>query len=252
MDSGRMILFRRTEYKYLIDRTTRSALERDISAMMPVDQHSTDPTGYHVRSLYLDTPAYLAYHEKLAGATIRHKLRLRAYGHDTSNSPIVRMEVKSRYLNFIYKTTVDVPRDKYETFKPSVSGRSLPPKDFLDNHEVSKEFLRIQRQYNMRPAIVVQYRRKAFEHCRPNRVRVNFDDELYGSSNLDILGKLQNARRILKYGKAIFEIKVDGMLPFWLHKLISKYDLQNEAVCKFCYAVRSEAKFSAVGRGGLV
>jgi hypothetical protein len=33
-----------------------------------------------------------------------------------------------------------------------------------------------------------------------------------------------------------------------LHQLISKYNLQSQAISKYCYGVRSEAKLSASGR----
>ncbi|MHC4104666.1 MAG: hypothetical protein ACYSR9_06990, partial [Planctomycetota bacterium] len=63
-----------------------------------------------------------------------------------------------------------------------------------------------------------------------------------------LLGPLRGARPLLKYGNAIFEIKVDGTVPFWLHNLIAKYDLQNEAISKFCYAVSGQARRSNISR----
>ncbi|NIR49003.1 VTC domain-containing protein, partial [candidate division KSB1 bacterium] len=78
--SSRMILFRRMEIKYMVDRTTRTALTRDLRAFMRPDVHTSQDGAYLVRSLYYDTKAYKAYHDKMAGAAIRHKLRVRAYG----------------------------------------------------------------------------------------------------------------------------------------------------------------------------
>ncbi len=246
--SNRMILFRRKEIKYLVDRTTRTALTEDLKALMRPDAHSQAGGRYFVRSLYFDTESYLAYHEKLAGSAIRHKLRIRAYGLNPRESAYVRLEVKSRFLSNIHKITVDIPSSRYEQVEPAVTGRTLPPDDILNDDGLSKEFFRLQRQYNMSPKIMVQYRREAFERTELDRVRVNFDDELVASRSLRLLEPLSSPRRLLKYGNSVFEIKIDGAMPYWMHKLISKYDLQDQAFSKFTNCIRSEALFSSFAR----
>lgn len=249
MSTNRQTLFfDRLEVKYLIDRTTRTALTRDLAAFMRPDQHAGSGGGYRVRSLYFDTPDYMAYHEKMSGAAVRHKLRVRAYGEDPGQTPHVRLEVKSRYLSYIHKITLDVSREDYQQIECALQHRTLPPAHLLDDDSASKEFFRIQRQYNMEPKIIIQYRRQAFERQEINRVRVNFDDELLATRNLELLGPLPGARRLLQYGHAIFEIKVDQVMPYWLHTLIAKYNLQNQALSKYCYAVQSEGRYSSLGR----
>lgn len=253
------LFFDRLEVKYLVDRTTRTALYQDLTAFMQPDAHA-GPEGYYVRSLYFDTPDYMAYHEKISGAAVRHKLRLRAYGgtqafrDDPSRTRGVRLEVKSRYLSYIHKITVDISREDYDQIAHALRHRTLPPKHLLRDEGLSKEFFRLQRQYNMEPKVLVQYRRQAFERWEispvagRSRVRVNFDDELVAARNLDLLGPLAVGRRLLQYGHAVFEIKIDKLMPYWLHQLIAKYNLRNQAFSKYCYAVRSEGCYSAVGR----
>ena len=242
------LYFNRLEVKYLIDRTIRSALARDLGFFMRPDLHAGPDGCYQVRSLYFDTPNYAAYDEKLNGQAVRHKLRIRAYGQDPSRSSLVRLEVKSRYLSYVHKITVDVSRQDYGEIECSLRRHRLPPRRLLEDNRASKEFFRIQRQYNMQPVILIQYRRQAYERMEINRTRVNFDDHLLATRNLEVLGPLRNARRLLDHGHAVFEIKVDNTMPYRLHMLIAKYDLQNEAISKYCYAVRSEARFSPVAR----
>ena len=243
--SSRMVLFQRMEIKYMIDRTTRTALTRDLRAFMRPDAHTDQHGSYRVRSLYFDTFDFRAYHDKLAGAAERHKLRVRVY---PDSATFVRFEVKSRYASFIHKITVDLPISEFESVKPVIFEHALPPPHLMEDKSVSKEFFRLQKQLNMFPKIMVQYRREAFERLELNRVRVNFDDELMASRHFDLLGPLTGGRYLQKYGRTIFEIKVDGTMPFWLHMLIAKYNLQNEAISKFCYAVRSEAMLSLAAR----
>ena len=242
------LFFNRLEVKYLIDRTARSALARDLAVFMRPDLHAGPDGCYQVRSLYFDTPNYAAYDEKLNGEAVRHKLRVRAYGQDPSQSALIRLEVKSRYLSYVHKITVDVSRQDYGEIECSLKQHRLPPRRFLEDIKSSKEFFRIQRQYNMQPVVLIQYRRQAYERMEINRTRVNFDDQLLATRNLEVLGPLRNARRLLDHGHAVFEIKVDNAMPYWLHMLIAKYNLQNEAISKYCYAVRSEARFSSIAR----
>jgi hypothetical protein len=245
--ASRAMLLRRLELKYVLDRTTRTALARNLAALMHPDPHADSDGVYLVRSLYFDTPDYMAYHEKLSGASMRHKLRVRVYGKDPSQTRYVRLEIKSRYVNAVHKIAVDVPREEYNDIERALKQRVLPPTRLLNNSDL-QEILRLQRQYNMEPKVIVQYRRQALERKEISRVRVSFDDELLATRHLELLGPLRGARRLLQLGHAVFEIKVDGTLPYWLHALISKYNLQSEAVSKYCYAVRSEGRFSAIGR----
>jgi hypothetical protein len=246
--SERGLEFRRLETKYLVDRTQRTALGRDLRALMRRDAHAGGDGSYVVRSLYLDTPDYRAYHEKLQGVAVRHKLRARVYG-DPARAPAVRLEVKSRTQNYIHKLALDVPRAEWKEIEGALFRRAAPPAAWLAANPAAREFFRIQRQWAMEPKVLIEYRREALERRELGRTRVNFDFELRATRDLSLLGELRGARQILGCGRAIFEIKVDGgQLPFWLHMLIAKYDLQNEAISKYCYAVRSEARLSTSSR----
>lgn len=248
MTSERRLEFRRLETKYLVDRTRRTALGRDLRALMRRDAHAGPDGSYLVRSLYLDTPDYRAYHEKLEGVAVRHKLRARVYG-DPARAPAVRLEVKSRSQSYIHKLALDVPREEWKEVEAALFRRTAPPAGWLAAHPAAREFFRIQRQWGMEPKVLIEYRREALERRELGRTRVNFDFDLRATRDLSVLGPLRGARPILGCGRAIFEIKVDGgRLPFWLHMLIGKFDLQNEAISKYCHAVRSEARLTTFSR----
>jgi hypothetical protein len=242
-----MYLFNRVELKYLVDRTTRTALEKDLAVLMQRDRFGNSNGGYIVRSLYFDSYDYMAYHEKMAGMAVRHKVRVRAYGEEPKASDIIRLEVKSRYLSFIQKTTTNMSLCDYRHIERAIYQR-LVPEHLVNGQPNPNNFFRIQKLYNMMPIILIQYRRQAYEKNELCRVRVNFDDELLSTRDLCLFGPLRGERSILDYGNSIFEIKVDGGLPFWLHTLISKYDLQNLALSKYCMAVRCSALMSAMAR----
>lgn len=245
-DLGEML--DRLEVKYRLERTRRTALERDVRAFMQLDAHSRRDGGYVVRSLYLDTPDYLAYHEKMAGAALRHKLRVRVYGADPEReSPFVRLEIKSRVFDFIHKTTARVEWADYPDLMHAIEHRRLPPAGLMADPAV-RAFFRLQRQLNMEPKVVVQYRRAAYERPEARRVRVSFDDEVLASRHLDLCGPLVGGQRLMPYGAAIVELKADGVMTRLFHGLIFKYDLRHQAISKYCIAVRAMARLSAHSR----
>jgi hypothetical protein len=239
----------RVEIKYLVSRTTRTGLVRDLSAFLTPDTHADAQGFYGVRSLYLESPDYSAYHDKLAGLGVRHKLRARTYGADLEQASTVRLEIKSRYLQQIVKKVVDLPREQYAVVEAAMLRRILPPEEILSAFPGTREFFYRLKRHGMEPKILLQYRRQALERWDGGRIRVSIDDDLIATRNLELLGPLHGARRILEYGNAIVEFKLEGAMPFWLHTMIAKYELVDRAMSKFCSSVRSEARLSAAARG---
>ena len=206
-------LFNRLEVKYVVDRTTRTALNQDIQALMRPDKNAGPDGCYRVRSLYFDTADYMAYRQKIAGEAERHKLRIRAYGDDPGQTQLVRLEVKSRYVSFIYKVVVDLSRQEYREIEDAFNQRRMPAMNIWSDQSTSTEFLRLKQQYNFEARILLQYRRQAYERNDLHRVRVNFDDELIASRDLNVLGSMPGARSLLRYGHSIFEIKLTMYCP---------------------------------------
>ena len=242
------VMTQRWEVKYVVNRSVRTALDRDLCALMDPDKFSARHGSYIVRSLYFDTMDYMAYHSKLAGEAVRHKLRTRIYTDKPDEAKMVRLEIKSRLISTVHKTAADVTVDNYMQMWEAIQRRLLPAQELLDSDRGVREFFRLQKQFNMQPTILVQYRRRAFERNDLSRVRVNFDDHIVGSREMDLMAHIPNARQLLRYGHSVFEVKVDGVMPYWLHMLIDKYGLQNQAFSKFCNAIDSEARRSSILR----
>lgn len=245
----RTMLARRFEPKFVVTRSTRTALARDLAVLMQPDGHAGGEDGYLVRSLYFDTVNYLHYHEKLEGVGVRHKLRARVYGADDPGAVrFVRLEIKKRYYELVAKTVADIPIEEWPDVERALTRRGSPPPHLLEQGHPAAEFFRLQRQLCMEPKVVVQYRRQAWERREVGRCRANFDGELVASRNLDLLAPLRNPRPLLGADRSVFEVKVDEALPWWMHGLVAKYDLQNQAVSKYVHAVRSEALLTSTHR----
>jgi hypothetical protein len=238
----------RLELKYLVDRSRRTALLRDLRRLMRPDVHAGPSGTYCVRSLYFDTPDFKCYHDKLAGLPIRHKVRARFYGNGFGPNACVRIEVKSRYYEWTRKTTLDVPQADFLRWESSWACNR--PASLDCDLPLGRELVRLQRQYCLHPKIVIQYRRQALERWELDRVRANFDDEVWAAWQPALSQPMAAARRVLPMMYSVFEIKLDGFLPRWLHTLIAKYDLQQSAISKYCLAVRCGARLSIVPRAG--
>ena len=86
----------RNEIKYLLTYEEYLILSARIRAVLPMDKHAKDPSGYMISSLYLDDQYNSSYYEKAAGTADRRKYRLRAYNFDDS---FITLECKEKQKN---------------------------------------------------------------------------------------------------------------------------------------------------------
>ena len=111
---GRYLL--RNEIKYLLTYEEYLILSARIRAVLPMDKHASDPSGYVISSLYLDDQYNSSYYEKIAGTANRSKYRLRAYNFDDS---YITLECKEKHKNMIQKESVRIDRATYDTIMTS-------------------------------------------------------------------------------------------------------------------------------------
>ena len=101
----------RLEFKYLIDEATAGRVCQELKPYCSLDAHARQSTpspasGYRVRSLYLDTPAFAFHRAKERGDPERFKLRVRGY--DTCQ--VLYLEIKHRSADFVRKQRIGCAR----------------------------------------------------------------------------------------------------------------------------------------------
>jgi SPX domain protein involved in polyphosphate accumulation len=106
---------------------------------------------------------------------------------------------------------------------------------------VVRQLVRALRRDHLRPVSLVEYRRQAFTGRTDGRVRVTFDGELRTARGNDLFQSSISWRRCFDPHVVVMEIKVDESLPYWLQKIIHKYQLQVTAVSKYCLGVAANA-----------
>ncbi|MBU4332064.1 polyphosphate polymerase domain-containing protein [Patescibacteria group bacterium] len=232
--------FQRFEFKYPMHKPTA---EKIIPALLKY--MSWDPfvsgrgdKSYLVNSLYFDNSGYGCYFEKESGEKFRKKFRLRVYESEVKDDTNIFVEIKRKNNALIIKDRVHLPAKDARRILVNNKLNSYVGQISDDDMMVLKEFLWTKNYNCMMPRIMVAYRRKPLVAKTDRNVRVTFD--------YDIRAKLTNwfncnnfAWKEVLPGSLILEIKYNNILPFWLHEIIQKYQLERVAFSKYCNAVRA-------------
>ncbi|MBI5470800.1 MAG: polyphosphate polymerase domain-containing protein [Ignavibacteriae bacterium] len=239
----------RLEYKYIIPVHLLDEVRRDILPWVTPDAFASrcDEHQYTVRSIYLDTPRFDVYREKVEGFKVRKKIRVRSYDllHDNS---IAFLEIKRKNEQRGTKHRAmlrfaDLP-ELMQT--GGVEQFILAGQDLAVSRESARRFMFHVVSASMRPAALVTYEREAYESRMNPSLRITFDKHLRyrpspAWSNLfDEQGLRHLAPRMF-----ILEIKFNHGFAPWLQSVIVKHNLVRTSVSKYgaciaaCYELKS-------------
>ena len=228
----------RIEYKYFVPGWLQTPLLNDLCLFCADDPHCAGrEAGYLVASIYFENPALRCYHEKIEGLENRFKLRIRFYP-DQDQTDWLRLEIKYKWGERIQKGCVELSR--------AVLARLLDG-DFsgLDyhNNRTLNHCYRLCKVDGFRPALRIDYQRKAYQARSDAQVRVTLDRAVR-AARFD--GDLDRSPTwdVFLPGASILEIKSPGYLPFWLTRILEKYGLTRRAISKYAAAVRRAAAHS--------
>lgn len=202
MSGGRHL---RHELKYLINEGTYRYLKSRLLPLMSPDDHGADGE-YRVTSLYFDDEYNSAYWQKLNGAEVRRKFRIRAYGLDGS---LIKLESKHKDLDYISKLSQTLTAEQYAAL---LCGDCSFMAEHDGEEDVFGEFYRTHLTQRLRPKVIADYRREALVYPFGN-VRITFDKGLAACFNTaDMFSP--DARYLNVYGKEIIlEVKFDNYIP---------------------------------------
>lgn len=220
----------RFEIKYLVPVSVKVAVMHDVAAMTRVDQHAAGGS-YLVRSLYLDSPFNVAYHEKMDGILRRFKFRIRTYG----QAPSVRfLEIKERFSNRILKRKERIDQRQYEAIVNRRAGR-------INASPVMREFWGNMARTQLAPLLTIEYRRRPFVGIADTGLRVTFDTDIRVCRARTL--EDNNTRYIvLPNGLTVLEIKFDRYMPHWIQTIVRKFSLRDIAYSKFCMGLDELAR----------
>ena len=237
-----MLIQPRYEFKYVLtSQEAVSFLEKLEGNMIP-DPNATNG-GYHVNSIYFDTPELTCYYEKIDGEKRRFKFRARWYGELFEKSDLEKtslfVEIKNRSGDINFKNRVKLP-GKY-LFDISDTGEPLRnlmdlalEKDQFDANLIQN----IARSNIWSPMCVTSYYRQPFLWSYDRDVRVTIDSNLktLGVHNiLQVSG--ENGIQVLPQNLCVLEIKFNWAMPLWLLEKCTEFGLDLRRYSKYAACV---------------
>jgi len=244
MTSDSPLHFLRFEFKYVLDRRTRDALEAAMQPFLDLDPFVARQPGsrYFVRSLYFDDARFSAFHDKIDGRLHREKFRLRTYGRALDDPAPWFLEQKGRHDCLVFKhrtplSSVIDRRARGERLARQVLA-SAPAGDLRSRFEVA--YLRD----GIRPYVLVDYERRPYVSRFDPDFRVTFDSDLAARASDTMATSSAQARGLLR-GYTVMEVKFRRVIPAWFQRLVQAFELRRRSVSKVCEATDALAVASA-------
>lgn len=219
-------VFKRVEYKYLIDENQYNDLLDEIRLHLKSDKHGMTT----IQSLYFDTDNRLLIRRSIEKPKYKEKIRLRSYGLADDDKKVF-LELKKKANGVVYKRRISTK--ERDAFSFILSGK-LP-----DSSQITKEIDYFIKMYSsLEPSMLVLYDRTAFVDPNSN-LRITFDRNVrYRTERLNLHSDL-DGELILKNGEILMEVKSDYAIPLWFVKKLSQnrvykrsFSKYGEAYCK--------------------
>ena len=238
--------FERFEFKYLLPVPLVGAVRRFIAPYTRPDVHAGG--RYTVGNLYLDTPALDFYQDHLLGSPDRYKLRLRSYD---GTGPVF-LEVKRKIKSVIVKSRVEVPQALCRGIL--LEGDEIPLDALPAGH--LEEFRGRAIHRGVRPVMLVEYGREAYEGTIDREARLTFDTGIRcrPTHEMDLGGKggwthIDGAADFGSTSSAVLvELKFNTSCPAWMVDLVRVFNLERQAFSKYMAAMRHHVEDEAADR----
>jgi len=238
----------RFELKYWVQHEHIPALVRQIAPFTRLDPCANakegPEQGYWVNSLYFDNMMLGAYQEKLAGIQERSKLRLRTYG-GVDVAPNLFLEVKQKSGMTIRKHRLALAPDYLNQAPQKGWVQELRRVCFDHETEAIPAVQRMVQMPNIRPVVLVLYRRVPYVAIGAEKVRITFDHSVSARRATDLLST--SAGRPLRptHGQGvILEVKFSGPMPCWLQSFVVRNELVRESISKYALGMEAVSPLS--------
>jgi len=221
----------RFELKYRITPMQYRIVRSALLPYMESDMYTRNSGSgrYVVRSLYFDTSAYQAYHEKAAGNLSRTKLRIRSYGDTAAPGVPLRVELKTRWGSASAKHRCFVSASDCTHFLREWHWPG--PTD-----PVLIEFERRLHLGAMRPKVLVQYEREGLQARARDDLRITFDHDVRSVAASSVFPEHPFFRDHHRH-QVVMEVKCRPGQPAWLTALVKQYGLKSVANSKYTRAI---------------
>jgi hypothetical protein len=253
---GFEIQWGRYESKYLIPPSLVEPIREYVLHFCGPDAYGSGPLPtYTVTTLQLDNEFYDLHYAKEREALDRFKLRIRTYG-EIGSCPVF-LEIKRKSRQSIMKSRVILPFDEWSEWSEHLL--RFPWIDIVFSsameEETFLEFVRLTREMDARPKVLVRYERESYVDATDDHIRVTFDRKLEYQPTTSWTGWGQGGRwfsmdtgraqgKGYSHSAVILELKCLREIPLWMLALVRAFNLKQTGNCKYSTAVWQEAAFA--------
>ncbi len=217
----------RVELKHHINYFQYVSLSHKLANILVEDKHNGD-RGYAIRSLYFDDLANTDFYAKLAGIENRKKIRLRVYSPKDQKA---KLEIKRKFGDSQEKKTVLIEKaDAEELIK--LNYEVLRKYD----SETASSIYHIMKMNQLRPVVLIEYRRKAYLH-QMNNIRVTLDNDI--RSNEHDFGLFDESVVMVPtddHDTNVLEVKYNNFIFKYITDIFAPLDLERQSYSKYMIA----------------
>ena len=144
------------------------------------------------------------------------------------NDSLIRLECKSKFNEYISKTSAKLSREEYD--KILQGDYSF----LLDREErVCQELYCYNKTKLLKPVVVVEYMREAYVYQLGN-VRITFDKDIASSvTNIDMFSDTYATTKVLPNDRMVLEIKYDDFIPSHILQILQTAMTERCAISKY-------------------
>ncbi|OGB78457.1 hypothetical protein A2296_04985, partial [candidate division CPR3 bacterium RIFOXYB2_FULL_35_8] len=220
--------FRRFEFKYILPTALADSLIPTVTKYMKLDTHINSKGFYEVNSLYYDSPFLYCYNQKLDGVYFRKKYRIRSYPLNGQSF----FEIKRKVGDIVIKDRVSL--QNYDiSDKESYSEENILPQI---TGQLKGELVKDYHHLNLKPLIIIVYKRRPYFSKFTNNLRLTFDYDLKANLIKDLDSKSNNIHFVDNHF-TVLEIKTNSTIPAWLGYIIKRYNLERNSFSKYANSV---------------
>jgi len=243
----------RLEYKYLVPNERLDELRQGMRPFVQTDRYAETGNGfeYTVRSIYFDNCRMQHYNDKIDGAKVRKKVRVRGYNRLESEDTIY-LEIKRRLENHVFKDRAPLQfRHLAKVWRSRNVERYIlqDPEDAQAVPSAQKFFYNICRN-EMSPVLLIVYDREAFYSKFDGGLRITFDKNMRQRRfpALQELGQDTALWPVLQK-HFILELKFSHGYPRWMQSLIRRLQIQRLALSKYAICLDSNRRSGITATG---
>jgi len=233
--------FNRYELKYIVDPQQVADLWAEMGGRLEADGHNGAHGGYKISSVYYDSEDLQCYWEKVDGEKNRRKVRLRTYLNEEGlPQGMSFLEIKQRINRTVQKRRTDLGMKDAQRFLQTGS-----PPEGIRHPRVIEEIAYLRHAFQLRPTLVVSYKRKAFYGVFDDGLRVTLDYHVKCRADALDAACGEWGHYMLPPDRVVMEVKVNDKVPLWLSLLLGRFSIVATRISKYCRGVERAIRGTA-------